>query len=413
MILRARLVLPMGAPPVPNGTVHIRGDRILVVRSSANARARRGVVDLGDAVLMPGLINAHCHLDYTHMAGEFAPPRAFTDWLKLITTAKSHWTTSEYRASWQRGAQMLVRNGVTTLADIEAVPELLPDVWDSTPLRVHSFLELIGITARRQPADIVRGAIDRIDTLKSRRCVAGLSPHAPYSTLPELLNLSAQAARERGWRLCVHVAESAAEYEMFVRRKGPMFHWLRRSRIDMSDCGLCTPLQHLDRHGALGPNVLAVHANYLGRNDPELLATRRASVVHCPRSHAFFQHDRLPLRRLCKTGVNICLGTDSLASVFKARRQIPDLNLFEEMRALHSSSPWLSPRLIVQMATINGAQALGLTGRAGQLRQGAFADLIAIPFSGKLKDAYEAVVQHPGPVAASMIEGKWAIPPAA
>jgi cytosine/adenosine deaminase-related metal-dependent hydrolase len=413
MILRARLILPISAPPIQNGAVLIQQNRMTSIGRSRDIPSSDRSIDLGDVILMPGLINAHCHLDYTHMAGEFAPPRLFTDWLKLITTAKSHWTVSEYRASWHQGAQMLLRSGVTTVADIEAMPELLPGVWDSAPLRVHSFVELIGITGRRQPSDILRAATERLDTLKSRRCVAGLSPHAPYSTLPELLNISAKAARKRRWRLCVHVAESAAEYEMFVSRKGPMFDWLKRSRIDMSDCGLGTPLQHLDRHGALGPNVLAVHANYLGRKDPDLLAARQTSVVHCPRSHAFFHHEKSPLRRLHKAGVNICLGTDSLATVFKRRRQTVELNLFEEMRALQRSSPWLSPSEILRMATANGAQALGLSGKAGELCPGAFADLIAIPFTGKTKEAPQAVAQHHGPVAMSMIDGRWVIKPIA
>ena len=179
----------------------------------------------------------------------------------------------------------------------------------------------------------------------------------------------------------------------------------------MSDCGVGTPLQHLERHGVLGPNVLAVHANYLGRKDPELLAKHQASVVHCPRSHAFFHHDKLPLRRLGKAGVNVCLGTDSLATVFKRPRQNVELNLFEEMRAVQRSSPWLSPRQIVGMATVNGARALGLGGRAGELRRGAFADLIAIPSGGKSDDVYETALAHTGNIRASMIDGRWAMPP--
>jgi cytosine/adenosine deaminase-related metal-dependent hydrolase len=126
----------------------------------------------------------------------------------------------------------------------------------------------------------------------------------------------------------------------------------------------------------------------------------------------FFHHDKLPLRRLRKAGVNVCLGTDSLATVFKRRRETVELNLFEEMRTLQDSSPWLSSREIVRMATVNGAQALGVRGKAGEIRQGTFADLVAFPFTGKLRDAYDAVVQHPGPVAASLIDGKWAVTPA-
>ena len=95
----------------------------------------RKVADLGEAVLMPGLVNAHCHLDYTHMAGQFTPPRHFSDWLKLITSTKAGWNVSEYKASWLTGARMLLQSGTTTVGDIEAVPELLPAVWEATPPR--------------------------------------------------------------------------------------------------------------------------------------------------------------------------------------------------------------------------------------------------------------------------------------
>ena len=104
----------------------------------------------GEVVLLPGLVNAHCHLDYTDMAGELPPPRTFTDWIPLITAAKTAWGYSDYARSWLRGAHMLLRNGTTTVADIEAMPDLLPELWDATPLRVFSFLEMTGIRARRE-----------------------------------------------------------------------------------------------------------------------------------------------------------------------------------------------------------------------------------------------------------------------
>src|SRR5262249_10631713 len=157
--------------------------------------------------------------------------------------------------------------------------------------------------------------------LRSARCRVGLSPHAPYSTVPELLRLSARAARRRKWPLTVHVAESALEFEMFSRGRGGMFDWLQRSARDMSDCGFGSRVERGARCGALDANLLAIHVNYLGKRDAALLGQKRASVVHCPRSHAYFGHDPFPLRKLSRAGVNICLGTDSLASVRQARRQ--------------------------------------------------------------------------------------------
>jgi cytosine/adenosine deaminase-related metal-dependent hydrolase len=157
--------------------------------------------------------------------------------------------------------------------------------------------------------------------------------------------------------------------------------------------------------------LLAAHANYLAKHDAALLARRKVHVVHCPRCHSYFNHDPFPLRRLVRAGVNVCLGTDSLASVYKPRRQSVELNLFEEMRALSRNEPSLSARRIVGMVTLSGARALGMGGQIGELAEGAFADLIVLPFAGKLADIYDAVLDHPGDVAASMIDGQWALAP--
>ena len=368
------------------------------------------VIDLGERLLMPGLVNAHCHLDYTLMAGQFPPPRLFTDWLKLIVTAKGLWDLPDYKKSWLAGAKMLVRTGTTTVADIEAIPKLLPDVWQGTPLRVISFLEMIGITGRRKPDEILAEALDHIRSLKTKNFV-GLSPHAPYTAFPELLRLTAKTVLKKRWRASIHVAESEAEFEMFDRGEGEMHDWLKRGGRDMSDCGSCTPVEHLKRTGILNQNLLAVHANYLQPQDIEILAARKVNVVHCPRSHSYFGHEPFQARRLMRAGVNICLGTDSLASVYQKRREPVLLDMFAEMRTFAQKHPEIAWRKIVEMATLNGARALGLRGRAGELSKGSSVDVIAVPFSGAASQAYEAILHYQGDVDASMIGGKWALEP--
>jgi 5-methylthioadenosine/S-adenosylhomocysteine deaminase len=116
-------------------------------------------------------------------------------------------------------------------------------------------------------------------------------------------------------------------------------------------------------------------------------------------------------KRLAKAGVNLCLGTDSLATVRKTRKQNPELNMFDEMRELAASDPKLTPAEILRMATVNGARALGRAGQIGELSENALADLIAIPASARTSDVCEAVLAHDGPVCASMIDGDWVIPP--
>lgn len=412
-ILRARVVLPLRRPPIENGAVVVVGNRIVAVGQWRALRGRcpGSPVDLGESLLLPGLVNAHCHLDYTDMAGLFPPRKSFCDWIKLITTEKSLWSYSDFAKSWLAGARMLVRTGTTTVGDIEAVPQLLPDVWTATPLRVVSFLEMTGIRSRRNPDAILAEATEKIASLPRGRCSAGLSPHAPYSTLPRLMKRCATVARQRRWRVATHVAESAVEFEMFRRARGEMHDWLKRSERDMSDCGGVSPVQHLARCGLLGPNLIATHVNYLAKGDARLLARKRVSVVHCPRSHDYFGHAPFQHRTLSRAGVNLCLGTDSLATVRKHPRHQLELNLFHEMRAFAARNYGVSPGQIVRMATVNGAKALGLFGKAGELTRGAFADMIALPFSGRLKASYAAVLEHTGDVRASLIDGEWAVTP--
>ncbi len=412
-ILRSRVVLPICRPAIENGAVAVSGSRILGVGEWKNIRKRfRGdVCDLGETVLLPGLINAHCHLDYTDMAGLFPPRKSFCDWIKLITTEKAHWSFSDYATSWINGSKQLLRSGTTTVADIEAVPELLPDVWNTTPLRVLSLLEMTGVKTRRKPELILRDALDVLSELQHEHSSAGLSPHAPYSTTPALLRHAAAVARKQNLRVATHIAESATEFEMFKNASGELHHWLENNNRDMSDCGGVSPVQLLARHNALGSHLMAIHVNHLARGDARLLAQNRTSVVHCPRSHDFFNHAAFPFVSLQRAGVNICLGTDSLATVRMKPRQIIELNMFEEMRAFAAKNDGVSPATILKMATVNGARAVGQQGRAGELKRGAFADIIALPCSGDLAELFSNVIQHRGEVTASMIGGEWAITP--
>ena len=414
MILRARTILPIAAPPIEDGAVFIVGHQIRAVLPWRDLRPHLAekVLDLGDVILLPGLVNAHCHLDYTGMAGQLPPPKTFTDWIAAITAAKTGWSYSDYAFSWLRGAHQLLRSGTTTVADIEVMPDLLPEVWDATPLRMFSFLEMTGIKSRRAPKDILREAVAQIETLSHSRHRALLSPHAPYSTLPELLRLTSKISLKKNWRVAIHVAESVQEFEMFAHARGAMHDWLKRNERDNSDCGLGSPVAHLARHQLLGENVLAIHVNCLARGDATLLAKNKTHVVHCPRSHDYFKHPPFPRQRLAAAGVNLCLGTDSLATTRKTGRQLPELNLFAEMQMLAEKDKSLSPLEILKMATVNGARALGLAGKIGQLTKNSFADLIAIPSVNK-SDAAETVIAHTGPVHASMIDGRWVMPPTA
>ena len=408
MILRARTVVPVTAPSIPDGAVWISGDHVRAVGPWSEIReaASGPVVDLGDAAVFPGLVNAHAHLDYTDMAGLLAPTRSFPDWIKGILTLKSQWDDVEFAASWAAGARQLLESGCTTVVNIETRGHQLAALRASTPLRIFSFLELTGVRSARDPRRLLEEAVQTLTSLPPVRGGIGLSPHAPYSTTPELLRLAAEAARRDGWRLTTHVAESDAEFDMFTYRRGPMHSWLEGQRPN-DDCGLGSPVQHLARNGLLSPSMIAVHANYLWRDDARLLASRGVSVAHCPRSHAYFAHRRFPRTELAEAGVPICLGTDSLASVRAPRPGAVSLSLLAEMRQAVAVDPSLPPRQVLREATTHPARALGLRSVLGEIRTYSLADLAVIPHSGSPASAEEALVHHEGPVGATLVAGRW------
>jgi cytosine/adenosine deaminase-related metal-dependent hydrolase len=238
---------------------------------------------------------------------------------------------------------------------------------------------------------------------------SGLSPHALYSTLPELVRLSAAAAREQGWLLTTHVAESDEEWAMYRQRSGALYDWLKTQR-DMSDCGPRSPVAQLHSLGALGENMLLVHGNYMDDEDIALVAQARTSVVHCPRSHDYFAHQRFQAEKLLKAEVNLCLGTDSLASVRLHRNEPAELDLFKEMQLFQREHPTIPPTEIIKMVTTNPALFLQ-SKKLGGIFPGAFADLVCLPAKGA-SAIDEQILHHSGKVSGVMIGGDWKIVPA-
>lgn len=401
--------MPRAGSVIENGAVRLRGDKITEAGRFGDILPEVGeaVVDMAEQVLMPGLVNAHCHLDYTRMAGMIPPRKSFTEWIGAMNALKASWTVQDFRTSWIEGACSLVRTGTSTVADIECQPELPLMVWGQTPLRVRPFFEIIGIKQDRLPDVIMADALNRYrDAIAQHPNVVGLSPHAPYSTTPGLMRLAAQVARKHRWPLMIHVAESSEEYDMFMQAEGPLYEWLKSQR-DMSDCLDTSPVQHLANLGVLGKDVIATHANYLGREDAEMLARHGVSVAHCPRSHRYFKHRAFPFEQLSSAGVNICLGTDSLATVETAPQEPTELNMFSEMREFATEHTLVSADRIFQMATQNGARALGLEGQAGEITPGAWADLVALSGPCEINEVFEFIVNYQAKPSAVMIGGQW------
>lgn len=401
MILRARTVITNTGAPIENGAVAIVGNRIVAVGSFDEIRAAYDdeTTDLGEQVLMPGLVNAHCHLDYTMMRRAINPQRTFTEWIIRINALKRSLDNNDYRIAIAKGFAELKQWGTTTVANIESFPELLPDM-PPPPIRTWWFFEMIDVRHRLASEETIAGTLGFFDQRPDWLGGFGLSPHAPYTASGMLYELTADTAEKLGMPVTTHVAESREEWEMFREKRGELHEFMQKlGRWMFDNQEQRTPLAHVAAHARLGPRWLLAHMNELDDSDFTLLATmpKKPSIVHCPGSHRYFRHTRFPLTKLRSIGVNVCLGTDSLASTLT-------LSMFDEMRILARQEPQLDPSEIIKMATLNGAMALGI--EAGKIAPGALADLIALPHADNGREVHAAVIENREPVAWMMLDGK-------
>ena len=406
MLLRARIVVPISQPPIADGFVRIKGNRIIEVGEWAGSENKKQAEDLGEVILMPGLVNAHCHLDYTDFVGAIPAPRSFTKWINAIVDLKADVNDADHCESWLNGVAQCLRHGTTTLGNIETRWDLLPELWAASPLRFISFLELIVIRDESDAAQVIADAVDWINTNQPPLGQVGLSPHAPYTTKSEMLKACAGIAlpMKMPMPMAMHLAESAEEDEMFRKASGPLYDWLAKAGRGMADCGNASPIVLAERQGLLCKNLLGIHGNYLDEEDIRLLAENKVSLVHCPRSHSYFGHAPFPAGALRAAGVNLCLGTDSLATM---RAADAELSLFDELRAHHEAHPELGLDALLHCVTLNPARALGLAGEVGELIEGANADLVALPFGGSIEKTNDGILAHTGAVHSAMINGRW------
>lgn len=376
MLYLADIVLPISSPPLACGAVRVEGSQVVAVGPASDLRPQPGetVTDLGASTLLPGLINAHCHLDFTRFKGAIAPKQSFTEWIKTINALRSSFTPQDYLDSIAEGYEMLAQSGVTTVANIEAFPELLPRL-PVPPLRTWCFLELIDVRTRIDQDETLLGALSFFENHPEWIGGFGLSPHAPYTASIDLYRLARTCGEKYGMLSTTHIAESVEEHEMFSNARGPLYDFLAGMGRDNSDCGHGSALSHLVEHGVIGGNCIIAHLNYLQDYDYELVARSGASVVHCPKCHTYFGHAPFPMKALREHGVNVCLGTDSLASNNA-------LDMRSEMREAQQFHD-LGDREVLEMTLLNGARALGQAGKLGQISPGSVADLVAFPHAAK------------------------------
>lgn len=375
--LKARAVFPVVTPPWEEAYVVINNGRVEeIVRRAPNGVP---VEDLGDVILLPGLVNAHCHLEYSHLKKPIGKPgMSLPEWIRQILTQRI--TAKRADKAVVAGMAMSAQAGVTTIGEITRLtcPGYLQP--EPTP-RIVLQQEAIGFSQARSTSALT-AAVKALNELEQMaedapqdKVFIGVSPHAPYTASPNLVRELVNAALERSAPVSMHLAESREELELIAEASGP-FKALLEERSMWDPWSIprgATPQDYL-RMLTRAPHGLVVHGNYLDHPALAMIARHSdaMSLVYCPRTHDYFQHDDYPLTEALSLGVRVALGTDSLASN-------PDLSLLTEMREVAIKHPQTPAEAILRMGTLSGAEALGLEDVAGSIRTGAPADLVAIP----------------------------------
>ena len=403
LVYTARYLLPVSSPLVREGAVAIDAERIVLAGPRTEVLESVGdaaeIRDLGEAVLLPGLINAHTHLELSWLGNDPMPAGDYTAWLAELLKRRDGADIDVARSAAEESLRQMSDRGTVAVADVANDAWIAPLIARSA---MHGivFRELYGLYAEGAEAALEQAA-QSLETWGADPDVAAagdrvriaLTPHAPHTTSTPLLRALAGRSAACGDPLTIHVAESKAEVELLRDGSGPLVELYRERDFwdPQWQPPAATPVGHLHRLGFFSPRTLAVHCVHLDGQDHSLLQAGRATVVTCPRSNRWLGVGIAPIPRLLKEGVPVALGTDSLASN-------EDLDLFAEMAALRESHPALAPAAILRMATLNGARALGIEDRLGSIEAGKLALVNVVPLTEPEQKPFEAVCSNPADV---------------
>jgi len=398
IVYTARHLLPISSPPLQDGALAVEGGRIVsaglrkvVLDDVAGEEVE--VRDLGNAVVLPGLVNAHTHLELSWMAGEPLAERDYVAWVRGFVRQRDGEVDDVARKAAEAAIETIIARGTVAVGDISN-HDWMPALLARTPLWAVVFHELFGFRAV-DAEPLVDEAARRLDAMDADcsesegRVRVALTPHAPHTTSAALMKALAGRSAATGAPLSVHVAESETEAS-FLRGGAEEFREFLIER-GMWDEGWKppgqSPVEYLDRLHVLTPRTLAVHCVHLGQRDVSRLQARGVTVVTCPRSNERLGVGNTPVPKLLGEGIPVALGTDSQASA-------PDLDLFAEMATLRTQHPGIAPLAALRMATVNGASALGLGDRLGTLEPGKVPAAIVVPL-GAGDDPLDTLFSEP------------------
>jgi len=374
----ARWVLPISAPPFENGTVAVADGRIAYV--GPRAGAPRGTdSDLGDALLMPGLVNVHTHLELTVMRG-FLEDLDFAQWIMRLNKVKRAVLDRERMLDSARlGLLEGIRNGITTYADT-CDSGVAFDAMLEAGVRGIMYQEVFGpdpATCATSLAEL-RAKVSDLDVRETPLVRAGVSPHAPYTVSDPLYAAVAEYASREKLAVAVHIAESEAERRLVEFGEGVFADGLRRRGIAIAPRAR-TSLELLEKSGVLATRPLLIHCVRIDGTDISTIARSRSPVAHCPVSNAKLGHGTSPLVELLDAGVSVGIGSDSVASNNRMDMLAEGRAAILAQRARLARHDVLCAKDALFLTTLGGARALGLDKEVGSLEVGKSADLAGFP----------------------------------
>lgn len=379
---RAGWVLPIAGEPLPGASITIDHDRIV----SVDAEPVPASVDLGRVAILPSLVNAHTHLELSHLRGAVPPAQRFTDWIKAVMGLRRGYPDPLDARIISAVTQAIAEaraSGTGLMGDVANTAVTLPLLREAR-MPAHVFSELLDFNAP-DPEARVAAARASVATYGVRASVA---PHAPYSVSPALFAaIRADLDRHPGQVSTVHLGESAEEIEFLQRGTGAwrtLLEELGAWSADWKAPGV-SPVEYLEDLGFLDGRVLAVHGVQFSGEDLARLRALNVTVVSCPRSNRWVGVGPPPVEAFYAMDVDVAFGTDSLASV-------DDLNLFSELAEARRLAPRVAARSLLRSATLTGARALGFGDDFGSIETGKRASLIAVRVPDGVDDVEEYLV---------------------
>jgi cytosine/adenosine deaminase-related metal-dependent hydrolase len=382
LIYSARWLLPISSPPIDDGAIAIEGSTIMAVGPISKIKASfpdAPVTHFRDSAMLPGFVNAHSHLELTVMRGFLENEESdFFAWLRKLTIARLAMTNEDLFVSSMCGAIEAARAGITCLGDSSSFAVQSMRALKEIGLRSIVYQESFGPDAELAAGNFARLRDQVAEMLGSQTAEvrAGVSPHAPYTVSGPQLEMISRLAIDESLPLMMHAAESEAERSFLTEGTGPFADGLQTRGIEWRAPGVST-IQYLRRHGVLDARPLLAHCINVDEADLELIKAERAGVAHCPKSNAKLGHGRAPFRQFIKAGINVGLGSDSVASNNTC-------DILEEARfatlltRLDLDADSINAEQALYAATLGGARAMGLDDRIGSLEEGKQADLAVV-----------------------------------